>query len=235
LDTVAPLREAARAVTQSTLGDGATVLLGGVTPTQADTRAVSDRDKAIVVPTVLVLTAIILGLLLRSVVAAVYLLGAVTLNYFAALGAASFIFQKIQGDEGIAYAIPLYSFIFLVALGADYTIFLMTRVREEVGRYGTRLGTQDALRRTGGVITSAGLILAGTFLVLTTLPLRELYQLGVTVALGVILDTFVVRGLLVPGVVILLGRWNWWPSRLRGVVDAPIAQESGANVAEVVA
>ena len=162
-------------------------------------------------PTVLVLTAIILGLLLRSVVAALYLLVAVTLNYFAALGAASFLFYRIQGDDGIAYAIPLYAFIFLVALGADYTIFLMSRVREEVGRHGTRIGTQDALRRTGGVITSAGLILAGTFLVLTTLPLRELYQLGVVVALGVLLDTFVVRGLLVPGIVILLGRWNWWP------------------------
>lgn len=214
LDTIAPLREAARGAAQAAFGGGATVLLGGVTPTQADTRAVSDRDKAIVVPLVLVLTAIILGLLLRSVVAALYLLGAVTLNYFAALGAASFIFQRIEGDEGIAYAIPLYGFIFLVALGADYTIFLMSRVREEVGYYGTRLGTQDALRRTGGVITSAGLILAGTFLVLTTLPLRDLYQLGVVVALGVLLDTFVVRGLLVPGVVILLGRWNWWPTRL---------------------
>src|SRR3954454_23206140 len=98
---------------------------------------------------------LILGLLLRSVVAALYLLGAVTLNYFAALGAASFLFHRIQGDDGIAYAIPLYAFIFLVALGTDYTIFLMTRVREEVGRYGTRRGTQDAVRRTGGVITSA--------------------------------------------------------------------------------
>ena len=228
LDTVAPLREAARAATQAALGDGATVLLGGVTATQADTRAVSDRDTAIVVPTVLALTAIILGLLLRSVVAAVYLLGAVTLNYVAALGAASFIFHRIQGDEGIAYAIPLYSFIFLVALGADYTIFLMSRVREEVGRSGTRRGTQEAVRRTGGVITSAGLILAGTFLVLTTLPLRDLYQLGVTVALGVILDTFVVRGVLVPGIVLLLGRWNWWPGRVRGAVSdqavaAPVA------------
>ncbi len=215
LDTVAPLREAARGATRAAFGDGATVLLGGVTPTQADTRAVSDRDKAIVVPTVLVLTAIILGLLLRSVVAALYLLLAVTLNYFAALGASSFLFRQIQGDEGIAYAIPLYSFIFLVALGADYTIFLMTRVREEVARHGTRLGTQEALRRTGGVITSAGLILAGTFLVLTTLPLRDLYQLGVVVALGVILDTFLVRGLLVPGIVLLLGRWNWWPGRMK--------------------
>jgi uncharacterized membrane protein YdfJ with MMPL/SSD domain len=221
------LREAARTATAGAFGDGATVLLGGVTPTQADTRAVSDRDTAIVVPLVLLLTAIILGLLLRSVVAALYLLGAVTLNYFAALGASSFLFQKIQGDEGIAYAIPLYSFIFLVALGADYTIFLMSRVREEVRLHGTKLGTQDALRRTGGVITSAGLILAGTFLVLTTLPLRELYQLGVVVALGVILNTFLVRGLLVPGVVLLLGRWNWWPGRL-GAADEPASVADAA-------
>src|SRR4051794_11781668 len=163
---------------------------------------------------------LILGLLLRSVVAALYLLGAVTLNYFAAVGAASFLFQRIQGDEGIAYAIPLNAFIFLVALGADYTIFLMSRVREEVGQLGTRAGTEEALRRTGGVIASAGLILAGTFLVLTTLPLRELYQLGVTVALGILLDTFVVRGFLVPGIVILLGRWNWWPGRLKSTVTA---------------
>jgi len=214
LDTVVPLREAARGVARSTLGDGATVLLGGVTPQQADTRAVSDRDTALVVPLVLALTAIILGLLLRSVVAALFLLATVTLNYFAALGAASFLFTRIQGDEGVAYAIPLYGFIFLVALGADYTIFLMSRVREEVATRGTLAGTQEALRRTGGVITSAGIILAGTFLVLTTLPLRELYQLGVVVALGVLLDTFVVRGLLVPGIVILLGRWTWWPGRV---------------------
>lgn len=214
LDTMEPLRATARHAAEEAFDGGATVLLGGVTPTQADTRAVDERDTKIVVPTVLVLTAIILGLLLRSVVAAIYLLLSVTLNYFASLGAASFLFYRIEGDDGIAYAIPLYAFIFLVALGADYTIFLMSRVREEVARSGTRIGTEDALRRTGGVITSAGLILAGTFLVLTTLPLRELYQLGVVVALGVLLDTFIVRGLLVPGIVILLGRWNWWPGRL---------------------
>lgn len=222
LDTIAPLRAAARAVVRGTLGPDATVLLGGVTPQQADTRTVSDRDTALVVPLVLALTALILGLLLRSVVAALFLLATVTLNYFlatvtlnyfAALGAASFLFTRVQGDEGIAYAIPLYGFIFLVALGADYTIFLMSRVREEVAARGTLVGTQEALRRTGGVITSAGIILAGTFLVLTTLPLRELYQLGIVVALGVLLDTFVVRGLLVPGIVILLGRRTWWPGR----------------------
>ncbi len=214
IDTMSPLRSAARAAARGTLGPDARVLLGGVTPQQADTRTVSDRDTALVVPLVLALTAIILGLLLRSVVAALFLLATVTLNYFAALGAASFLFTRIQGDEGVAYAIPLYGFIFLVALGADYTIFLMSRVREEVATRGTLAGTQEALRRTGGVITSAGIILAGTFLVLTTLPLRELYQLGVVVALGVLLDTFVVRGLLVPGIVILLGRWTWWPGRV---------------------
>ncbi len=228
LDTMDPLRAKAQEAARSAFGDGTAVMLGGVTPTQADTRAVNDRDKTLVVPTVLVLTAIILGLLLRSVVAALYLLVAVTLNYFAALGAASFLFHRIQGDDGIAYAIPLYSFIFLVALGADYTIFLMSRVREEVALHGTKLGTQDALRRTGGVITSAGLILAGTFLVLTTLPLRELYQLGVTVALGVLLDTFVVRGLLVPGLVMILGRWNWWPGRL--VIPTPAATDDAPGV-----
>ena len=137
LDTVAPLRAVARAAARGTLGPDAQVLLGGVTPQQADTRAVSDRDTALVVPLVLALTALILGLLLRSVVAALFLLATVTLNYFAALGAASFLFTRIQGDEGIAYAIPLYGFIFLVALGADYTIFLMSRVREEVATRGT--------------------------------------------------------------------------------------------------
>jgi uncharacterized membrane protein YdfJ with MMPL/SSD domain len=230
LDTMEPLRAAARHAAEEAFGEQATVLLGGVTPTQADTRAVNDRDTRIVVPTVLVLTAIILGLLLRSVVAALYLLGAVTLNYFAALGAASFLFYRLEGDDGIAYAIPLYGFIFLVALGADYTIFLMSRVREEVARHGTRVGTQDALRRTGGVITSAGLILAGTFLVLTTLPLRELYQLGVVVALGVLLDTFVVRGLLVPGIVLLAGRWNWWPGSLPDAEGAPAERVPAATV-----
>ena len=230
LDTIAPLRAAARAVVRGTLGPDATVLLGGVTPQQADTRTVSDRDTALVVPLVLALTALILGLLLRSVVAALFLLATVTLNYFAALGAASFLFTRVQGDEGIAYAIPLYGFIFLVALGADYTIFLMSRVREEVAARGTLAGTQEALRRTGGVITSAGIILAGTFLVLTTLPLRELYQLGIVVALGVLLDTFVVRGLLVPGIVILLGRRTWWPGRAgREVVSREQRRQSAAD------
>lgn len=219
IDTMQPVRDAARqAAAQNGLGaDVATIRLAGVTPQLADTRAVSDADKMVVVPVVLVLVAIILGLLLRSLIAPLYLIAAVTLNFLAALGASAFLFTRIQGDEGMSYAIPVYTFIFLVALGADYTIFLMSRVREEVARHGVKLGTQVALHRTGGVITSAGLILAGTFLALTTLPLRDLYQFGIAVAIGVLLDTFVVRALLVPGIVVLLGRLNWWPSRIKPV------------------
>ena len=216
LDAMAGVRHAAtEAAANAGLGpDVATVQLAGVTPTLADTRAVNDRDKALVIPLVLVLVAIVLGLLLRSLIAPLYLLAAVTLNYFAALGLSSFIFTRVQGDEGLGYTVPLYTFIFLVALGADYTIFLMSRVREEAAQHGVKRGVQIALSRTGGVITSAGLILAGTFAVLATLPLRDLYQLGFTVAIGILLDTFVVRGFLVPAVVVLLGKWNWWPGEL---------------------
>lgn len=216
LDAMAPLRATAiQAATQAGLGPTtATVQLAGVTPQLADTRAANQRDTYLIVPLVLVLVGIILALLLRSLVAPLYLLGAVTLNFFAALGASSLVFTHLQGEIGISYATPLYTFIFLVALGADYTIFLMARVREEAARRGLADGTRVALSRTGGVITSAGLILAGTFLVLTTLPLRTLSDFGFAVALGVLLDTFVVRGLLVPEIVVLLGRANWWPGKL---------------------
>jgi putative drug exporter of the RND superfamily len=216
LDAMAGVRRAAtEAAVSAGLGPTvATVHLAGVTPTLADTRAVNDRDKALVIPLVLVLVAIVLGLLLRSLIAPLYLLASVTLNYFAALGLSSFFFTRIQGDEGLGYTVPLYTFIFLVALGADYTIFLMSRVREEAAQHTIHQGVQIALSRTGGVITSAGLILAGTFAVLATLPLRDLYQLGVTVAVGILLDTFVVRGFLVPAIVVLLGKGNWWPGGL---------------------
>jgi RND superfamily putative drug exporter len=163
---------------------------------------------------VVILTTFILAVLLRSLVAPLYLVIAVLLNFFATVGAACFLFVNIQGDDGRAYAVPLYAFIFLVSLGADYTIFLMTRIREEAQEYGLEEGTIRALSKTGGVITSAGLILAGTFLVLTILPIRELYQLGVIVALGVILDTFVVRGVVVPATVLLFKKLNWWPSKM---------------------
>ena len=152
LDAMAGVRRAAtEAAASAGLGpDVATVQLAGVTPTLADTRAVNDHDKALVIPLVLVLVAIVLGLLLRSLIAPLYLLAAVTLNYFAALGLSSFIFTRVQGDEGLGYTVPLYTFIFLVALGADYTIFLMSRVREEAAQHGVKRGVQIALSRPAG-------------------------------------------------------------------------------------
>ncbi|HEY0753959.1 MAG TPA: MMPL family transporter [Ktedonobacteraceae bacterium] len=190
------------------------VYLAGQTAQLADTLQYNQRDTWLVEPIVLALIFLVLALLLRSLVAPLYLLAAVALNFLAAIGICGFFFQRIEGQDGFNYAIPLYTFIFLVALGADYTIFLMSRVREEARKQGIQTGVPYAVMHTGGVITSAGLILAGTFLVLTSLPLTLLYQLGVCVAVGVLLDTFIVRGLLVPGLVLLLGDRNWWPGRV---------------------
>ena len=207
-----------QAITTSGLGAGATTsatgYLAGQTAQLTDTQADDLRDTRLIVPVTLALVGIVLLLLLRSLIAPLYLLAAVTLNFFAAIGVCSFIFQRVQGEDGIYYAIPLYTFIFLVALGADYTIFLMSRVREEAQRRGLAVGVPVAVANTGGVITSAGLILAGTFAVLTTTPLTLLYQFGICVAVGVLLDTFVVRGLMIPSLALLLGRWNWWPGKL---------------------
>ena len=222
IDRIAPLKDAInKALNDNALGSNdatkGDAYFAGQTALLADTAQYNQHDTFLIVPSVLVLVGIILALLLRSLIAPLYLLGAVTLNYYASIGLCAFIFQRIQGQDGFNYVVPLYTFIFLVALGADYTIFLMTRVREEAQRHGLEQGVPYAVSRTGGVITSAGLILAGTFAVLTTLPLTILYQFGVCVAVGILLDTFVVRGLLVPGIVLLLGKWNWWPGRLDSV------------------
>ena len=219
INRITLLRDALqKAVLDNNLGPDqstqATFNIGGQTSTLADTLGYNQHDTFLVVPAVLILIAIVLALLLRSLIAPLYLLGAVTLNFLASIGVCGFVFQRIQHQDGFNYAIPLYTFIFLVALGADYTIFLMSRVREEVGRHGIELGVPLAVSRTGGVITSAGFILAGTFAVLTILPLNVLYQLGVCVAVGILSDTFIVRGLLVPGLVTILGKWNWWPGKL---------------------
>ncbi len=232
INRIASLRAAAnQAIAASGLGAGATTsataYLAGQTPQLADTQADDLRDTLLIVPATLALVGIVLMLLLRSLIAPLYLLAAVTLNFFAAIGVCSFFFQRVQGEDGIYYAIPLYTFIFLVALGADYTIFLMSRVREEAQRRGLEAGVPVAVANTGGVITSAGLILAGTFAVLTTTPLTLLYQFGICVAVGVLLDTFIVRGLMIPSLALILGRWNWWPGKLgRPDSDTPATAET---------
>ena len=191
------------------------ILVGGSTSVSFDINQASKHDRNLIIPIVLFLIAIILGLLLRSIYAAVLLLGTVVVSFFATLGACALIFNHVFGFAGADPAFPLFAFIFLVALGIDYNIFLMTRVREESLRLGTRAGMTKALTVTGGVITSAGIVLAATFAVLGVLPLVFLAQLGFAVAFGVLLDTMIVRSILVPALVHEIGPKVWWPSKLQ--------------------
>jgi RND superfamily putative drug exporter len=213
LDRISSIRQAGRqAAANAGLSEGA-VVVGGVTAIQADTREAIDRDVRIIGPIVVALIWVILLGLLRSLVAATYLLGSVLISFLATLGISVVIFQNLMGHPGVGYQNAVWMFIFLAAFGADYNILIMSRIKEEIGKRGTVEGTRFAVARTGGVITSAGIILAGTFSILGTLPLRDIMQLGFAVALGTLIDTFVVRALLVPSIVVVLKQWNWWPSR----------------------
>ncbi len=189
-------------------------LLGGVPAENYDIEQTNARDTRLIVPSVLILVGLILCLVLRALVAPAYLILTVVASFAATLGLTTFAFAVI-GGEGIAFNLVLLAFLFLVALGVDYNIFLMTRAREEAADRGARDGILAALVSTGGVVTGAGLILAGTFATLTLLPLEELVQIGATVAVGVLLDTFVVRALLIPAITYRLGGRAWWPGRLR--------------------
>ena len=189
-------------------------LLGGIPVENLDVEQTNSRDTKLIVPLVLLVIGLILVALLRALVAPAYLIATVLASFAATLGLATFAFTEVFGMEGLAFNLELMSFIFLVALGVDYNIFLMTRVREEAASRGTPEGTLAALVSTGGVITGAGLILAGTFATLTLLPLEELVQIGATVAVGVLLDTFLVRALLIPALTYRLGERAWWPGRL---------------------
>jgi len=189
-------------------------LVGGAAAETLDAQDAGTRDLRVIVPVVLVVILLILMVLLRSVVAAVLLMLANVLSFAAALGVAALVFEHVLDFPGADPAVPLYAFTFLVALGVDYSIFLMTRVREESARLGTREGVLRGLAVTGGVITSAGVVLAVTFAALGVIPLLFLAQLAFIVAFGVLLDTLVVRSLLVPALVHDVGRRTWWPSRL---------------------
>jgi RND superfamily putative drug exporter len=190
-------------------------LLGGIPAENWDIELTNARDTRLIVPLVLLVVGLILIGVLRALAAPLYLMATVVLSFAGSLGLATFLFSHL-GREGVAFDLTLLSFLFLVALGVDYNIFLMTRVREEARVHGTREGTVRALVATGGVVTGAGLILAGTFATLTLLPLEELIQIGATVAIGVLLDTFVVRALLIPAITYRLGERAWWPARRVG-------------------
>jgi RND superfamily putative drug exporter len=207
-DTVQLLRERVHAVA------GADAIVGGQTASQLDVDQASLHDRNLIIPVVLVVIFLVLIVLLRALAAPLILIGTVVLSYFATLGVCALLFNHVFQFAGADTSFPLFTFVFLVALGVDYNIFLMTRVREESKKLGTRPGILKGLTVTGGVITSAGIVLAATFLVLGVLPLVALREIGVAVAIGVLLDTFIIRSTLVPALAYSIGRKIWWPSAL---------------------
>lgn len=214
LDVVPELRALAREAAAAAGLSSGTVLIGGDTAETYDTRSAGNRDSLVVLPLILLAIGVVLALLLRSLIAPLYLMATIAFTYFATLGLAVLVFVVLVGHPGLGPAVPFFLFVFLNALSVDYNIYLMSRVREEARAAPLEEATRYALARTGPVITSAGIILAGTFSALMTLPLQDLLQLGFAVAVGVLIDTFITRTLIVPSVVALIGRWNWWPSRL---------------------
>jgi putative drug exporter of the RND superfamily len=207
------IREAARGAA------GEAVLVGGPTAEEHDLRQSSARDNRLIVPIALLVVFVILAALLRAIVAPLVLIATVILSYLAALGIGAFFFENVFDFPGMGPDLPLFAFVFLVALGIDYNIFLMARVREETLLYGTRDGMIRGLAVTGTVITSAGLVLAGTFSTLAVLPLVFLTEIGFVIAVGILIDTFLVRSLLVPALMLEIGDEIWWPSALAHLAD----------------
>ena len=207
-DVIPAIRSAAREA------GGDDVLVGGTTAIERDLRAASERDNRVIIPLVLLVVFLVLIVLLRAIAAPILLMTTVVLSFAAALGVSYVVYDVLFDFPGSDPSLPLFAFVFLVALGIDYNIFLMARVREEAQKHGTRQGMLRGLAVTGGVITSAGIVLAGTFAVLAVLPLVFLTELGFAIAFGVLLDTFVVRSTLVPALVLDIGSKVWWPSKL---------------------
>jgi RND superfamily putative drug exporter len=208
--------------------------VGGVSATMADYRDGAQRDATLIVPLVLLVIFLTLIALLRALVAPLYLIGSVILSFFGIFGVCLVFFTQVLDETGFDPSLTIFGFIFLVALGVDYNIFLMDRVREEAKRIGTRRGALRALVATGPVITSAGIILAGTFAVLAMLPITILLELGTVVAFGVLVDTFVVRSMLVPAIVTVIGDKSWWPSALARRAAPAEAVEAEARPKEPV-
>jgi RND superfamily putative drug exporter len=207
---------AVRIVTATVARDiGATTSgVAGYAPVASDVGSISGTDLMRIIPIVMIVLALLLAIVLRSLVAPLYLVISVGLSYLASLGLAVLVFELIGGQDGINFVLPFFMFIFIMALGQDYNILVMTRIREEAHHAPIRVAVRRAVEATGTTVTSAGLILAGTFGVLTATGSTQVQEIGLGLAAGILLDTFFVRTLLVPSVVVLLGRWNWWPSKL---------------------
>ena len=212
--TVALLREAAQDSIKASVINPAKSFLGGEAATRADILDINDSDfgKVTVLTVIGVLAVIVL--LMRSLLAPLYMVLTVLLNYGCTLGIATWLFLDVMKNDSIIYMIPLFVFVILVALGADYNIFLMSRIREEAHKVPIKKAVENAVGGTGGVITACGIILAGTFATLLTSSLGVVFQIGAAISIGIIIDTFLVRALLVPALATMLGRWGWWPSSL---------------------
>ncbi len=235
LDAIAPLKEAAQAAAEAAGVQDATVFIGGETAQNADIRSALDRDTTFIVLLVLAIVTAVLILLLRSLLAPLYLVATLILSFLATLGATTFFTLTVLGDDGIGNRVTAYIFVFLVALGVDYNIFIMSRFKQELRSLPPAEAISAALTRTGGVVSSAGLILAATFAVLMTQPIRELFQFGFAMAFGILLDTFLIRPLLVPAIVRILGDHALWPARptrptTPSTPAAPDAQDAEASV-----
>lgn len=192
---------------------GTKLYFAGETAKQADTRSVNNRDTIVIVASITILITILLALQTRSIIAPLYMILTIILSYFTALGVSTFFFKNVFGYDAISYRIPVYLFIFLVALGVDYNIMLISRIKEEARTKPITEAIRLGLSRTGGVISSAGVILAATFAVLMTQPIMELFMFGFGAMIGVLIDTFLVRTVLVPAIMVKLGKWSLWPQK----------------------
>ena len=207
-------QKAIRSIRQTFADENISAVVGGVTATSVDTNDASIHDRNLIIPIVLLVILVILMLLLRSIVAPLLLVVTTVVSFATALGVAALLFNHVFSFPGADPAVPLYGFVFLVALGIDYNIFLVTRIREETKTHGTRLGILRGLTVTGGVITSAGVVLAATFAALYVIPILFLAQIAFIVAFGVLIDTLLVRAFLVPALFYDIGPKIWWPSKL---------------------
>jgi len=235
LDAVPSIRATAADVRKSV--GAVAVGVGGEAPALYDISSISTSDLKHIIPIAILAIGILLALVLRSLVAPLYLIASVGISYLAALGLSVIVFIKIGGNGGLVFFMPFLMFIFLLALGEDYNILVMTRIREEAHRLPLRQAVAKAIEKTGTTVTSAGLVLAGSFIVLTIAAgsgsgASQVRDIGLGLALGILMDTFLVRTLLVPSTVVLLGRWNWWPSRLHvdQAGELPVETDGGAAV-----
>jgi RND superfamily putative drug exporter len=190
-----------------------------------DLSATSNSDIVRIVPVVFLVIGILLALVLRSLIAPWYLIASVGLSYLAALGLAVIVFMGIEGNAGVSFVLPFVMFVFLMALGSDYNVLVMTRIREEAHAGSLVEAVTRAINATGGTVTAAGLILGGSFAVLTVTGGDQIQQIGLGIAAGILMDTFLIRTLLIPATVGLLGRWNWWPSALARPADHHVSTE----------